>query len=73
MDKMQSLQQALENSVGKAPIVTKPEESASKLIKKEKKPEKEKNTEIAEKPKKKKSTKTKDTSPAEKKLVNPHL
>ena len=65
MDKMQSLQQALENSLGKTPIVTTPEESAGKLIKKEK------NTEKAEKPNKKKSTKTTNTSPAEKKSAPP--
>ena len=68
MDKMQILQQALENSLGKAPIVTKPEESAAKLIKKEKNTEKQ---EKAEKPKKRKSTKAINTSPAEKKPAPP--
>ena len=65
MDKMQSLQQALENSLGKTPVVATPEESAAKPIKKREQIEKK------EKTKKKKSTKTTKTDSAEKKSATP--
>ena len=58
MSKMQSLQQALENSLGKTPIATTPEKPNSKPIKE---------TEQTEKRKNKKETKTINTSSAGKK------